>query len=122
MKALNDIQTIIVEQLLQRPEKMRDLAKLVILKNTKSITSQSLAERVVRYEIEQIRLTKQLEFDGKLLYICGTNNGYSIENKDSKVFLDFTKRQLKRLKTCQSVVDSICKFNNDYVNNENLLP
>jgi hypothetical protein len=121
MKNLNDIQTIIVEQLLQRPEKMRDLAKLVILKNTKSITSQSLAERVVRYEIEQIRLTKQLEFDGKLLYICGTNDGYTIVEKDSKIFLDFTKRQLKRLKTCQSIVDSICKFNNDYINNENLL-
>ena len=121
METLNDIQLIIVEQLIQRPEKMRDLAKLVILKNTKSITSQSLAERVVRYEIEQIRLTKKLEFDGKLFYICGSNNGYSLQNKDSKEFLIFTKRQLKRLKTCQSVVNSIASFNNDYINDSSLL-
>ena len=121
MGTLNDIQTIIVEQLLQRNEKMRDLAKLVILKNTKGITSQSLAERIVRYEIEQIRITKKLEFDGKLLYICGSNNGYSLQNKDSKEFLIFTKRQLKRLKTCQSVVNSIASFNNDYTNDETLL-
>jgi len=121
METLNDIQKIIVEQLLQRNEKMKDLAKLVILKNTKGVTSQSLAERVVRYEIEQIRLTKKLEFDGKLLYICGSNNGYSLQNKESKEFLIFTKRQLKRFKTCQSVVNSIASFNNDYVNNETLL-
>jgi len=121
METLNDIQTIIVEQLLQRNEKMKDLAKLVILKNTKGVTSQSLAERVVRYEIEQIRLTKKLEFDGQILYICSTNDGYALANKDSKVFLDFTKRQLKRFKTCQSVVNSIASFNNDYVNNSSLL-
>jgi hypothetical protein len=121
METLNDIQTIIVEQLLQRSEKMKDLAKLVILKNTKGVTSQSLAERIVRYEIEQIRLTKKLEFDGQIYFVCGTNDGYSFENKESKVFLDFTKRQLKRLKTCQSVVNSIASFNNDYVNDSSLL-
>lgn len=121
MENLNEIQLIIVEQLLQRTTKMRDLAKLVILKNTKSITSQSLAERIVRYEIEQIRLKHQITFENQLLFICGTNDGYTIANKDSKVFINFTKRQLKRFKTCKSIIDSIASFNNNYINNDSLL-
>jgi DNA-binding HxlR family transcriptional regulator len=89
---------------------MSNLARLILLKNIEGITSKTSAERIVRLEVENIRLKHNIEIDGVKYYLCGTNIGYSLEKENSPVFKRFIRRQLKRLETSEKISKSISDF------------
>lgn len=89
---------------------MNYLANVVVLKNIEGLTSKTSAERIIRLEVENIRLKHNIQIDGVKYYLCGTNLGYSLEKENSKIFKNFIKRQLKRLDTCKKISKSISDF------------
>ena len=111
MEKLNSNQKIIISNLVKENCSMSELARRIIVQNVNGITSKSVAERIVRLEVENIRLKHNLEIDGLKYYLCGTNIGYSLEKQNSPILLKFLKRQLKRNETSNKILNSLFLFN-----------
>jgi len=111
MEKLNSNQKIIVSSLIKENCSMSELGRLIVLQNLNGITSKSVAERIVRLEVENIRLKHNLEIDGIKYYLCGTNIGYSLEKQNSPILKNFYKRQFKRNETSNKILNSLFLFN-----------
>lgn len=110
MKNLNKNQKIIIQELQKGNSSMSNLARSIVLNNIEGISSNYTAERIVRLEIENIRLKHSINIDGVEYYICSTNYGYSLEKENSPILKIFIKRKLKRLDTCNKISSSVLNF------------